>query len=429
MVESSAQRLDSKARSAAPRASSSARRYSASAGVATEPAEHVRAGRRQQVVCGERRVVGQPIDKHEPLPRPLAHRDRDRAVQFDDRRRGDGGQVVVEGDDGRPVGVGGRRRPHVLPRDRGLEAVDADPPGAGGVAQRRLALPDHVGIPQAPVLVVEEDRHAVVSVTRRGAGMVEEHEREQAGRLRLSGEERREDAGEPDRLLAQLVADGLLARRRVVALVEDQVEDRCDLVDALGHDRLGRLPEADPRHPQPSLRAHQPLGHDRLGDEEGARDLGRGETAGQAQGERHPGLGRKRRVAAGEDQLEAVVGQVLVGDLRGGLRAGQLELRQLLGERAVTPDAVDGDVPGGRDQPRRRLRRHAFHRPPGRRPGEGLLHGLLGQVRVAEPPPQRPDRPCPVIAECGVDCRTGPIAHRRARIRMTPSTMKTAPDR
>ena len=126
--------------------------------------------------------------------------------------------------------------------------------------------------------------------------------------------------GEADRLGAQLLADGRVAGRGRVALVEDQVEHRHHLVEPLRDDRLGRLAKADAGDAQPPLRAHQPLRHDGLRDEEGARDLGRREAAGQPQRERDLRLGRERRVAAGEDQLEAVVGQAVVGEVRGGLR-------------------------------------------------------------------------------------------------------------
>ena len=65
-----------------------------------------------------------------------------------------------------------------------------------------------------------------------------------------------------------------------------------------------------------ALGPHQPLGHRRLGHEEGAGDLGRGEAAEGAQGERDPGLEGERRVAAGEDQPQPVVGDAAVPSCR-----------------------------------------------------------------------------------------------------------------
>src|SRR5207237_1162004 len=56
------------------------------------------------------------------------------------------------------------------------------------------------------------------------------------------------------------------------------------------------------------LRAHEALRDRRLRRHEGPCDLGRGETDDAAEGERDLRLPRQRRVAAGEDELEAIVG-------------------------------------------------------------------------------------------------------------------------
>ena len=208
----------------------------------------------------------------------------------------------------------------------------------------------------------------------------------------------------------------------------------------------------DSRRPIPATRSRRFARTSRWamtgsGDEEGAGDLGRREAAGKPQRERDLRLGRERRVAAGEDELEAVVGQAVVGEVGGGLRARLLELRQLQGQRAVAPEAVEGDVPGRRDDPGGRLGRHALDRPPGGGACERLLHGLLGQVGVAEPAPQGPT----ARAQCSRNASRGSpnlrdsrriqggpapreVGHRvsrvrRARSRIAPSTMKTAPAR
>ena len=84
-----------------------------------------------------------------------------------------------------------------------------------------------------------------------------------------------------------------------------------------------------PGHADLRLRPHQPLGHGRLGHQEGAGDLGRRQAGHQAQRQRDAGLGRERRVAAGEDQLETVVGHcvVLLGVLRVERRSGSASQR------------------------------------------------------------------------------------------------------
>ena len=57
-----------------------------------------------------------------------------------------------------------------------------------------------------------------------------------------------------------------------------------------------------------ALGAHQPLRHRRRGHEKRARDLVRLEAAQRAQRQRDLRLERQRRVAAGEDQPQAIVG-------------------------------------------------------------------------------------------------------------------------
>ena len=100
---------------------------------------------------------------------------------------------------------------------------------------------------------------------------------------------------------------GALAALGEVALVEDEVEhgehaaSRARQVLGLGD------PVGDLRGLDLLLRAGDPLGHRGLRDEERLRDLGHGQAAEQPQGQRHPGLRRERRVAAGEDQPEPVV--------------------------------------------------------------------------------------------------------------------------
>ena len=103
----------------------------------------------------------------------------------------------------------------------------------------------------------------------------------------------------------------VLARRRRVALVEDQVDDLEDrgqpgrpLVGA------GHL-EGDLGVGQGLLGPHDALGDRRLGHQVGAGDLRGGQAAEQAQGQRHPGRDAQDRVAGGEDQPQQVVVDVV----------------------------------------------------------------------------------------------------------------------
>src|SRR5437764_220100 len=69
---------------------------------------------------------------------------------------------------------------------------------------------------------------------RGAAGGDEEEEREEAVHLRLVGHELRQEAGEADGLVAEVVAAELVARRGGVALVEHEVEHREHGAEAVG---------------------------------------------------------------------------------------------------------------------------------------------------------------------------------------------------
>ena len=86
-----------------------------------------------------------------------------------------------------------------------------------------------------------------------------------------------------------------------VALVEDEVDDGEHAVQAVGHLGVDRHLVRDVRGGDLALGAHEALGHRGLGDEEGARDLRRGQAAEGAQRQRDAGVHRQRGVTAGED--------------------------------------------------------------------------------------------------------------------------------
>ena len=153
------------------------------------------------------------------------------------------------------------------------------------------------------------------------------------------------------------------------------------------------------------LGAHEPLLHRALGHEEGAGDLGGLEPAERAQRQRHAGLGGERRVAAGEDQAQPVVGDggIHFGLLVRGGGCERLELAHLVLQAARPSDAVDRPVAGGRDDPGAGVVRRTPLGPDLERDDEGVLHRLLGEVEVAEHPDERGDRPSRLLAEQAVD--------------------------
>src|SRR5215472_996019 len=139
----------------------------------------------------------------------------------------------------------------------------------------------------------------------------------------------------------------------------------------------------DPRSFDLSLRPHQPLRHRALRYQEGTGDLVGAEPAESAQGERNLRLDCERRVTAGEDEPEALVGK------NGGVHrhlstiAGD-EQADLGREGPITTDAIRRSVASRRHQPGPRVAGDALAWPPVGGHRERLLRGFLGEVEAAE---------------------------------------------
>jgi hypothetical protein len=140
------------------------------------------------------------------------------------------------------------------------------------------------------------------------------------------------------------------------------------------------------------------LRHRRLRHQERPRDLAGGQAAERAQRQRDLGVGGQRRVTAGEDQFEALVGKCR-GVHRILRRLGNVQQAGLHGQRAIAPDAVDGPVARRRHQPGARVGRRSVAGPALRGDRERLLRGLLGEVEVAEEADQGSEDVAPVLAE------------------------------
>ena len=103
-------------------------------------------------------------------------------------------------------------------------------------------------------------------------------------------------------------------------------------------------------------------------------------------------------MAAGEDQLEALVGE-WGGVHRILLGLGRLEQSGLLGQGAVTANAVDGPVARGRNQPGVGAGGDAVARPALGGDRERLLRRFLGEVEIAEEADEGSEDASPLIAE------------------------------
>ena len=209
--------------------------------------------------------------------------------------------------------------------------------------------------------------------------------------LGLVGHQLGERAPEHDRLGREVPATA-------VALVEDQVDDRQHRGQAVGEQVRRRHAERDPGGLDLALRADQPLRHRLLADQERARDLVRAQPAQRAQRERDLRIERERRVAAGEDELEALVGNGRLVDvvLHGFGHVQQAGLRV---ERAIAADPVDGAVARRRHQPGARVVGRPVAWPALGGDRECLLGGFLGELEVAEEADRCRQDAAPLVAE------------------------------
>ncbi len=280
--------------------------------------------------------------------------------------------------------------------DGRLDLVRAGAAPAQAAADQRLALGDQPLVPPAAVLVGEQDQVPAGVRAGRAAGLGKQHEGEQAQRLRLVWHQAGQQAAEPDGLGGEVRPGQVLAGRRGVALIEDQVDDGEYGAQPFGQIGVLRHAVGNARVADLALGADQSLGHGRLGDQERAGDLGGGQAAKQPQRQRGPGLQGKRRMTAGEHQAEPVVahGAFLGRRVVGGAQQRCLGMAVLAD--GLPAEAVDCPVARGSDDPAGRAWRRAGARPAFNGHGEGLLDRLLGEVDIAEAADQDGDR-APVL--------------------------------
>ncbi len=264
--------------------------------------------------------------------------------------------MIVELQDLSPVGGVGGPRVAVNGLYRSLDLVGAGLVALQAAPHDGLALGHEPAVPQATVLIGQEHEIA----TRAGAGgatrVHQQHQRQEAQDLRLLGHQVREDPFEANGLGAEVLAEQPIARGRGVALVEDQVHDGQHGAEAGVKVRRAGDPIRDLRVADLPFRPDESLGHRRLRDEEGARDLRGGEPSEQPQRQSDLRAGGERGVAAGEDEPQSVVAHgALLGELTLGVRQDSPGVTVLSG--GLPAQAVDRAVARGRDDPARRAGR------------------------------------------------------------------------
>ena len=234
-------------------------------------------------------------------------------------------------------------------RDRGLELILARSAQAHRALERPHPLGDPGLVPQRAVLIFEGHVAPLPIDARGSTRVVQQHQREQPPYLGVVGHQPGQQKPEADRLDAQLIAHQPIALGGRVALVEDEIHDSQHAAQALGELLVGGHAIADVRIGDLALGAHDALAHRRLGDQERARDLGRGQAAQRAQRQCDPRAQIERRMAAGEDQPQPVIDDgALLAHRRVLLLLQAHELGQPLGaprHRALATQAIDRPSP------------------------------------------------------------------------------------
>src|SRR2546426_1586511 len=222
------------------------------------------------------------------------------------------------------------------------------------------------------------------------------HQRDEAVNLGFVGNELGEDAAQPDRVLTKRRSDPVLALGRRIALVEDQVDHLEDRSEPRRACWSGRELKPDVRLDEGPLRANDPLGDGRYGDEERACDLLRRQSPEDAERQRDASVRREDGVARHEHEAEEIVPEgVLSRRVRAALisRDAASELLVLAVECRAPSDQIGRSMPRSRHEPGTWFLRYACGGPLFECCDERVLCELLSRADVTDEPSQPGDEP------------------------------------
>ena len=189
------------------------------------------------------------------------------------------------------------------------------------------------------------------------------------------------------RIFDELRTQYVVAGRRGIAFVEDEIDRLENRSEASAPLRARRHFERYPRLRERALRANDALRDRRFRDEKSARDFGGSEAADELERERDVCLFGYRRMTRDEDQAEHVVVDILVGRSKVIGRFGNNGIaRVLFGlafERLRAANLVDRAPLRSGHQPRARIARDACARPLRDGRDEGILCEVFGAADVA----------------------------------------------
>ncbi len=169
------------------------------------------------------KAIGQRRDQVKRRLRAAEFRNSDGAVERDDGRWRVALKRLVEPIDLRPVGFSRRLRPRVKARNGGLNLIRARTAQAHGFVDQRQPLLDQRAFPFCAILIFQQDAIAIGIEARGDAGVLQQHERQQAHDLRLARIHAQQQAREADGFIAErsTVAGGIGGG---IAFVEDEID-------------------------------------------------------------------------------------------------------------------------------------------------------------------------------------------------------------
>ncbi len=282
--------------------------------------------------------------------------------------------------------------------NRRLQAIRPGVPAAQAALHQGATFLDHVLLPQRTVLLVQQDQLTSGRDPRRAPGLVQQHQRQQAHHLRL-GQQLQQQVAQADGFAGQLISGQLGAHGGRVALVEYQVDHPQHALQALGQFTQLRHLIGNPGVADLRLGAHDALGDGGRADQPGPGDFLGAQVADLAQGQRHLGIGRQCRVAAGEDQAQAVILHILDAPVV-LFQLLQLAEQRRLGSRETRPSAqgIDRLEAADRHQPGPGVVGHASVLPALDGHEEGLVQRLFGQVEIPQQADQGGEDPPRLLA-------------------------------
>ena len=309
----SPRRRSRKRRSGSCCASDSARAYELTRVDSTpKAAAQVGARRVRQVVVLELAARQDAVDQREARRRTVAHRDGHRAIQLDDRRRVRARQHVVQARRSAPSRSRPRRRPPRAPP----QSPPAACTGRSGATRARVR---RASLPRRSVSRFHSERSCSSSSTSSPAGDARAARRDSCSSIRASrptasGSGSSSTSSRPRRIASPDKSCRVTcrARRGGIALVEHQVDDVKHRVETIRQLGVRRHLVGNARGADLGLGADDPLGQGRWAGQERARNLLGREPADLAQRQRQLRVRRQRRVAAGENQPQPIVFDVVL---------------------------------------------------------------------------------------------------------------------